>query len=86
MDPLGVEVLQRAGSETPEGLQRFCECASVGQSLKNLTTFSFIRERLASGTLRINGAHFSIENGELMGLDAGSGEIQRIKLFVGGLS
>jgi len=79
MDPLGAEVLQRAGSETPEELQRFCECASVRQSLENLKTFPFIRERIAAGTLGIHGAHFSIANGELIGLDAGSGEFQPIK-------
>ena len=79
MNPFGADVLRRVGSETPEGLQRLGEFAAVRQSLENLKTFPFIRERLADGTLSIHGAHFGIANGELMGLDAGSGDFQLIK-------
>ena len=58
MDPLGTEVLRRAGSETGEDLQRLCEFAAVRQALENLKTCLIIRERLAGGTFEYSWRSF----------------------------
>ena len=45
------------------------EHASVRQSIENLRTFPFIKERLGSGRLRLRGAYFDIADGRLLTLD-----------------
>lgn len=45
--------------------QRELEQAGVISSLGNLMSFSFIAERIASGTLAIHGAYFDIASGDL---------------------
>ena len=39
--------------------------AAIGQSLENLTSFPFVRERTASGLLQLHGAYFDVETGDL---------------------
>jgi carbonic anhydrase len=53
--------------------QEAVEHNAVGLSLKNLATFPFIRERMASGDLHMDGAWFSIGRGELHWRDPASG-------------
>lgn len=50
------------------------EYAMVGQSLKNLMTFPFIRSRVEAGKLALHGAHFGIERGELLVRDPETGD------------
>ena len=52
----------------PEG-QKSLEQEGVKVSIENLKTFPFIRERLESGKLTLEGAVFSIKDGKLMVLD-----------------
>ncbi len=46
-------------------MQLACEQASVALSLENLRGYPWIAERLAAGTLRLNGGHFDIRHGIL---------------------
>ena len=59
-----------AGSGTAEERQRNCEYESVKVSLGNLMSFPWVRERVASGKLKLHGAWFDIRIGELMVLGA----------------
>ena len=46
-------------------MQAGLELESVRQSLKNLMTYDFIRTRVESGELKLQGAYFSIAKAEL---------------------
>lgn len=51
----------------PENEQAYAmELEGVRQSLRNLTTYPFIREAMASGELSLQGAYFSIIQAKLM--------------------
>ncbi len=50
--------------------QLCCEQETVKLSLDNLMTFPWIAERVASGRLRLHGAHFDIRTGQLSLLGA----------------
>ncbi|NEU12989.1 carbonic anhydrase [Methylobacterium sp. BTF04] len=56
----------------PDYLTRL-EYAMVAQSLENLMTFPFVRERVLSGKLALHGAHFGIARGELLLRDPETG-------------
>ncbi|GJE18352.1 carbonic anhydrase [Methylobacterium marchantiae] len=59
----------------PDHLTRL-EYATVAQSLENLMTFPFIRERVASGRLSLHGAHFGIAHGELLLRNSETGDFE----------
>jgi carbonic anhydrase len=50
------------------------ELEAVKVSLRNLMTFPFVQEKVASGELGLSGAHFAIGDGILRLLDKDSGE------------
>ena len=52
------------------------EHAGVRQSIRNLMTFPFIKERVEAGKLRLRGAFFDISDGRLMYLDPDSGAFE----------
>ena len=54
------------------------EREGVKVSLANLRTFPWIREREASGDLKLHGAHFSIAEGRLYLLDEAEGEFRPV--------
>jgi carbonic anhydrase len=56
--------------------QEAVEHRAVGQSLKNLMTFPFVRGAFERGALQLDGAWFSIGRGELHWREPGSGEFQ----------
>ncbi len=56
---------------------RCCEQMAIGVSLKNLLTFSWIRERVESGSLQLHGWYFDLESGDLLYIDAND-EYQKI--------
>lgn len=56
----------------PDYLTRL-EYAMVSQSLENLMTFPFLRDRVTSGRLALHGAHFGIARGELLLRDPETG-------------
>jgi carbonic anhydrase len=78
LTPAGTEVLGDTAGQAIEVRQQALEHASVRQSLRNLETFPFIRERLAAGTLRLYGAFFDIADGRLLGLDTASGRFTAV--------
>jgi carbonic anhydrase len=49
---------------------RACEQGAILVSLANLMTFSWVRERVAGGTLTLHGWYFDIEQGQLLGHNA----------------
>jgi len=56
--------LMKSGQSETD-MQGAMELESVRQSLKNLMTYDFIRERVEKGTLTLQGAYFSITKAEL---------------------
>lgn len=71
-------VLPETAGETFESRQQALEHASVRQSIENLKTFPFIKERLANGSLRLRGAYFDIADGKLLALDPESGRFEAL--------
>ena len=71
--------LEEAGdsSDKPDYLTRL-EHASIAQSLENLLTFPFVRERVEAGELHLHGAHFGIERGELLIRDPKTGAFESV--------
>ena len=63
------QVLRERAEASIESEQKALEHASVRQSIENLTSFPFIKERLANGRLRLRGAYFDISDGKLLALD-----------------
>ena len=61
-------VVARLGSTAGEA-QRELEWEGVRQSLGNLMTFPFVRERVEDGRLALRGAWFEISSGELRVMD-----------------
>lgn len=50
------------------------EFAAVRQSLANLRTFPWVRDKETEGVIKLRGAHFSIREGVLYSLDEETGE------------
>ena len=63
----------KGACSTDAAQQQALEHASVRQSLENLETFPFVRERLADNRLRLRGAYFDIADGILLALDPETG-------------
>ena len=53
------------------------ERLSVRNSINNLRTFPYIREREADGRLKVHGAWFDISSGELWVMDSKTGDFSR---------
>ncbi|MDP4003237.1 carbonic anhydrase [Methylobacterium sp. NEAU K] len=60
-------------SSAPDYLTRM-EHAMVSQSMENLLTFPFVKERVDDGRLKIHGAHFGVANGVLLVRDPETGD------------
>lgn len=58
--------------------QTCCEQEGILVSLRNLKTFPWIADKVAEGSLRLHGWHFSIEDGTLAAFDEGSGSFNAI--------
>jgi carbonic anhydrase len=72
LDEARAEVAERHGTEGRVA-ERAMEQAGVRVSLANLRTFPCIRQKEASGELRLTGAFFAISDGVLHVLDEASG-------------
>ena len=70
------EALRDTAGALIKARQQALEHASIRHSLKNLLTFPFIKERVDDGRLRVRGAYFGITTGELLALDAETGEFE----------
>ncbi|MGA9666379.1 MAG: carbonic anhydrase [Gallionella sp.] len=64
--------------ESSKVRHRACEQQAILVSLKNLMTFSWIRERVEQGKLALHGWYFDIEQGELLGYDATAGKFETL--------
>ncbi|MCJ2014354.1 carbonic anhydrase [Methylobacterium sp. J-076] len=60
-------------SSAPDYLTRM-EHAMVSQSMENLLSFPFVKERVEAGSLKIHGAHFGVANGILLVRDPKTGD------------
>jgi carbonic anhydrase len=69
---------QTAQSLDCTGQQKIFEQMAVHYSLKNLTSFPFVRAAVAAGRLSLHGAWFAIAEGELEWLDGSSGRFEPI--------
>lgn len=75
LSPARDRVIARLGGGSGEDAQREMEWEGVRQSLGNLMTFPFVRERVEDGRLKLRGAWFGIAEGELRVMDR-NGEFQ----------
>lgn len=64
-------------SSAPDYLTRM-EHAMVSQSMENLLTFPFVKERVDDGRLQIHGAHFGVATGTLKIRDPETGDFMPI--------
>jgi carbonic anhydrase len=55
---------------------RACELEAIRDSLDNLTTFPWIKERLGSDAISLHGWFFDFEHGALLGFDEETGQFQ----------
>jgi carbonic anhydrase len=55
---------------------RACELEAIRDSLDNLTTFPWIKERLGTDALSVHGWFFDFEHGALLGFDEETGQFQ----------
>jgi carbonic anhydrase len=65
LDDARLAVLKDNPNASPEERQRALELEGVKQTLTNLRTFPFVREREDQGQLQLHGAHFDIKSGTL---------------------
>lgn len=65
---------------TGDSLTTLCELESIKVSLINLQTFPFVQSAIAQGRLRLVGAYFDLESGDLLELDQDTGEFEAIDL------
>jgi carbonic anhydrase len=59
--------------EPVKARQEACELETVRLSLANLMTFPWVAEAVATGRLRLRGAHFAVATGRLMVLESAEG-------------
>ncbi len=78
LDEARLAVLRDNPGATPEFKQRALEQEGVMQSLRNLRTFPFVREREEKGLLQLHGAHFDIATGTLSVYDNETKKFQSI--------
>jgi carbonic anhydrase len=62
---------------TPENLRR-AEMRSIVLQVERLLTFPMVRERVEGGELCLHGWYYVIEEGQVLGLDAGTGEFKSL--------
>lgn len=73
LDEVREPIAERLGTSGREA-EMAMERAAVEVSLANLRTFPCVREKEASGSLALHGAHFAISDGVLYQLDEATGE------------
>ena len=68
------KVLQEMPDASPEQQARACEKEAILVSLRNLLTFPWVKERVASGRLSLHGWYYNISTGQLKYYDPILGE------------
>ncbi len=65
-----------ADAEMSEANLRRTEMRSIVLQIQHLVSFPMVRERVERGDLCLHGWYYVIEEGQVLGLDAGSGEFR----------
>ncbi len=73
-------VLRDTEEKDPKILDAKCEKEGIILSLRNLTTFPWLKERMEKGKLEIHGWHFSISDGSLKEFDPVLQKFEKIKI------
>ena len=73
------QIQQQHGGDSSEVRHRACEQQAILVSLKNLMTFSWIRERVEQRKLALHGWYFDIERGELLGYNTAAKRFEILK-------
>ena len=66
----------KAGDPSAPDYLTQLEYAVVKQSLENLMTFPFVKERVDDGRTQLHGAHFGVASGSLLVCDPKTGEFK----------
>lgn len=75
------DAARRAAAAHPDvDAQEVLELAAIRLSIEHLRSFPFVAERVASGRLKLRGAHFGIADGILRVLDDATGRFERVAL------
>jgi len=69
VEPARNRAIAVAGTAAPEHIQRLVEQEAVKESLANLMTFPWVKERVIDGKLRLHGWYFDLEAGMLHIMD-----------------
>lgn len=80
IEPARDQVRAAAAISPDIDAQQALELAAIRLSLDNLMTFPFVAERVAAGSLDLQGAHFDIADGILRVLDPASGRFEPLPL------
>ncbi|MFZ2541195.1 MAG: carbonic anhydrase [Gallionella sp.] len=72
------QVEQELAGASEKLRHRACEQQALLASLKNLMTFSWIRERVEQGQLTLHGWYFDMEGGELLGYNAATRQFEKL--------
>ena len=73
-DPVRDRILREVPAEEPALREWMMEQANVVEQLKHLATYPYVRERVASGRLKLSGWHYIIETGEIFIYDPATEE------------
>ncbi|HXE07731.1 MAG TPA: carbonic anhydrase [Acidobacteriaceae bacterium] len=65
--PVRERILREMADCSPAEQIRACEHGAIAQTLENLMTFPWIRERVERGELELHGWYFDIDAGDLLG-------------------
>jgi carbonic anhydrase len=76
LDDARDRVVSTHGADTTPETTKAMEFEGVKQSLANLLTFPFVESKVASGDIRLIGAHFAVADGVLAVLDDESGKFE----------
>lgn len=71
-------VIDRMPGAHSEAISEALEREAIKSSIQNLLTFSFVREAVDAGKLRLQGAWFEIRSGDLLLLDTITGKFEKV--------
>lgn len=74
------KIYEDTSLDNQEARYQACEEMAVVQSLVNLMTFPWVKERVANGTLELHGWYYDIRNSKLYTLNADTNTFQKIAL------
>ena len=77
-------VLREMAGESRAVQRKACEQEAIALSLENLRSFPWIKERVAAGTLTLDGWYFDMDAGELLGYSAETGRFAALVARAGG--